>query len=319
MQGKQNARASIRLSSNSRQLDISLNLQNASSETKDSADFDALTPTIALTSSFTQTSKTRPSRQYIYNGKKRPTKDLRGILPSVTFTPDDLNLAKGSNRYRRRELDLVGSQVNANYYQLVHDYEKVLRQKNRLLKEEADMSLLEAADEVFKTVANQLTKYRKSLFSRIVPKITEHYEALATGKNEHLSARYVEGHSESDEELQPTLFDELQAHKALAGPHLHAINFYINSMLVQDFASQGQQRSVVLAIKLAESELIEEMLQQLPVLLLDDVMSELDEVRRQALVKELLTGKQAFITTANINYFEPEILKLAKIVTFEKE
>lgn len=260
----------------------------------------------------------RATKQYVYNGKKRPSKELRGILPSVTFTPDDLNLAKGSNRFRRRELDLVGGQVNANYYQILHDYDKVLRQKNRLLKEEASMPLLEAADEVFQTVANQLTNYRKSLFDRLSPMIAKHYESFSS-ESEKLSASYVEGREGDGLSCSPSLSDEALAHKTLAGPHLHAINFFINDLPVRDFASQGQQRSLVLAIKLAESELIEEILQQLPVLLLDDVMSELDESRRQALVKELLAGKQTFITTANIDYFAPEMLEKATVVTFDNE
>lgn len=260
----------------------------------------------------------RSSKQYIYNGKKCSSKELRGILPSVTFTPDDLNLSKGSNRFRRRELDLLGSQVNANYYQLVRDYEKVLRQKNKLLKDEAPMALLEASDEVFQTVAKQLTSYRKSLFDRLMPGIGEHYESFGPG-NERFSATYVEGRAGDDLETPPTLSDEAIAHKTLSGPHLHSIDFYINDLLVQDFASQGQQRSLVLAVKLAESELIEEILHQLPVLLLDDVMSELDGGRRQALVKKLLEGKQTFITTANIDYFEPEMLEKARVIRFENE
>lgn len=292
--GKQVGSASIHMTDGERQLDVSLHLQ-----AEDATDGHA-------------------SKQYVYNGKRRPSKDLRGILPSVTFTPDDLNLAKGSNRFRRRELDLLGSQVNANYYQIVHDYDKVLRQKNRLLKEEAPMSLIEAADEIFQTVAKQLTNYRKSLFDKLVPAIAKHYESFGA-RNEKLATAYIEGAKGDVSDRAITLSDEALAHKTLAGPHLHSINFYINDLLVQDFASQGQQRSLVLAMKLAESELIEEILQQLPVLLLDDVMSELDGGRRQALVKELLAGKQTFITTANIDYFAPEMLEKATVVTFDNE
>lgn len=290
-QGEANGHAKIHVTDGSRQLDIELHVQDDS--TKDA----------------------RPSRQYVYNGKKRPSKDLRGILPSVTFTPDDLNLAKGSNRFRRHELDMLGSQVNANYYQLVRDYDKVLRQKNRLLKEEAPLALLEAADDVFQTVANQLTNYRRSLFERMVPLVAEYYGSFVSG-GERFSATYVEG-KDGDVSRAISIADESLARRTLAGPHLHSINFYINDLLVQDFASQGQQRSIVLAIKLAESRLIEEILHQLPVLLLDDVMSELDENRRSALVKELLEGKQTFITTANIDYFAPEMLEKATVVTFD--
>lgn len=290
MQGKETARISVHITDGKRQLDNVLIINR-----------DPL--------------QGNASKHYVYNGKNRPAKELRGILPSVVFTPDDLNLAKGSNKYRRNELDVLGSQLNANYYQIVRDFDKVLRQKNKLLKEEAALPLLEASDEVFQTVANQFTNYRRALFDRLAPKISKHYEYFDDGK-EKLDAIYIEGKNKESASAKPTLYDEIAAHRSLSGPQTHAIDFFINGMAVRDFASQGQQRSLVLAMKLAESELVEEMLQQQPVMLLDDVMSELDGSRREALVKQLLEGKQTFITTANIDYFDPEMLEKARVITF---
>lgn len=255
-----------------------------------------------------------PGRHFLLNGKRRPAKEIRGTLPSVTFTPDDLNLVKGSDRHRRREVDLLGMQLNANYFQLVRDYDKVLRQKNRLLKESAPMPLLEAANEVFAKVGEQLTSYREALFNRLMPHIAAHYADISESR-EAFAAEYVRSWDE-----ESTLADaiDLRAEaargRALAGPHLDKASFYIDGLDAQLFASQGQQRSVVLACKLAEAEVVEEMLGQLPVLLLDDVMSELDERRRAALVKGLLEGKQTFITTANIDYFDKAMLDRARIV-----
>lgn len=253
-------------------------------------------------------------RYYMLNGKKRPAKDLRGTLPSVTFTPDDLNLVKGSDRHRRRELDMLGAQLNANYFQLVRDYEKVLRQKNRLLKEEAPMPLLEAANEVFAKVGDQLTSYRVALFNRLMPHVAAHYKDIS-GSREELGAEYLRSW-EGEGGLADAIDLRLEATRGrtLAGPHLDKVAFDIDGLDAHSFASQGQQRSVVLALKLAEAEIIEEMLGQLPVLLLDDVMSELDSMRREALVKGLLAGKQTFITTANIDYFDKSMLERARIV-----
>lgn len=254
------------------------------------------------------------SRHYALNGKRRAAKDLRGTLPSVTFTPDDLNLVKGSDRHRRRELDVLGAQLNANYFQLVRDYEKVLRQKNRLLKEEAPMPLLEAANEVFAKVGEQLTSYRAALFGRLAPHVSAHYADIS-GAREQLGANYVRSW-EGDGPLADAIDLRLEASRGrtLAGPHLDKVAFDIDGLDAHSFASQGQQRSIVLALKLAEAEVVEEMLGQLPVLLLDDVMSELDATRREALVKGLLAGKQTFITTANIDYFDKSMLDRARIV-----
>lgn len=255
-------------------------------------------------------------RTYILNGKHRRPKDLRGILPSVAFTPDDLDLAKGSDRNRRHELDALGSQVNANYYQLVRDYEKVLRHKNRLLQDDSPAPLLEATNELFAKVGDQLTGYRRALFERLVPKVAAHYANISGGR-EKLTAEYALSTGREGaliDALECRFAEERSRKRALVGPHLDKVRFLLDGLDSTKFASQGQQRSIVLAVKLAEAELIEEMLDQLPVLLLDDVMSELDAGRRSALVGTLLEGKQAFITTANIDYFDKAMLERARLV-----
>ena len=272
-----------------------------------------------------QIEKEPGSRQYALNGKRRQAKDMRGTLPSVAFTPDDLNLVKGSDRFRRREIDMLGAQLNANYFQLIRDYEKVLRQKNKLLKEEASLSLIEAANEVFAKVGEQLTSYREALFNRLASKVAEHYAEIS-GSREALTAEYARSYARKDDKTSDVLSSsqnlveaidlaaEQRRGRALAGPHLDKVSFYIDGLDAQSFASQGQQRSVVLACKLAEAEAVEEILGQLPVLLLDDVMSELDASRREALVQELLSGKQTFITTANIDYFDKDMLQKANVI-----
>ena len=104
---------------------------------------------------------------------------------------------------------------------------------------------------------------------------------------------------------------------ALIGPHKDEIRFYIDGRDAATFGSQGQQRSLVLAWKLAEVALIEEMLHTKPILLLDDVMSELDEVRRNELTKYVLKSTQTFVTTTNIDYFTEEMLSKARIVQLD--
>lgn len=327
-------------------------------------------------------------RTYSLNGKSRQPKDIRGTLPSVVFTPDDLELVKGSDKFRRRELDILGSQVNANYYQLMHDFEKVLRHKNKLLKDEAPADLLAATNELYIKVAEQLTNYREALFERMMPKIEKHYSEISLSR-EALTGEYMrsqddgeaaglastegtdaaglvnaegmdavrlasaegtdaaeldsaatedaaglltpevtEEHPQNPSDAHPQnpsdasfesavhamLPEEMRRQRSLIGPHLDKINFYIDGLNARSFASQGQQRSIVLALKLAEAEIIEELMDQLPVLLLDDVMSELDGSRREALVEKLLAGKQTFITTANINYFDKKMLDQARVV-----
>ena len=114
--------------------------------------------------------------------------------------------------------------------------------------------------------------------------------------------------------------EELARKKSVVGPHADEVYFYIEGKNASLYGSQGQQRSIVLACKLAEASIIDDMLNQKPVLLLDDVMSELDEHRRHALVEFISGDMQTFITTANLAYFDDALLKTARVVRLgEKE
>lgn len=287
------------------------------------------------------------SRKYQLNGKAKRPGDLKGLVPSVIFTPDDLDLVKGSMTGRRAALDTLGSQVNKNYYALRRDYEKVIRHKNRLLKDEADPALVEAINEMVVTCGAQLVCYRTALFARLVPHIVEKYRQISQGR-EMLSAVYVPSWARpaatanaagsppafvvpSPEEHTPLQRDEARESlaralherageerrrgRAVVGPHADEITFLLDSQDASLFGSQGQQRSIVLAYKLAEAAVIEEVLEQKPVLLLDDVMSELDGTRRAALVEAMERGSQTFITTANLAYFDRDMLNRSNVVS----
>lgn len=103
---------------------------------------------------------------------------MRGIVPSVTFTPDDLELAKGSMSVRRAAVDALGSQLSANHHLIRRDYEKVLRHKNKLLKDEADRTLVESMNEMLITCGAQLTCYRAALFEKLSRSMRAFYEHL---------------------------------------------------------------------------------------------------------------------------------------------
>lgn len=270
-------------------------------------------------------------RKYTLNNKARSVKDLKGTLPSITFTPDDLALAKGSSKPRRDEVDLLGSQLNSNYYQILRDFEKILRHKNKALKDNPRKDILEAINEMFVRVSSQLTSYRSLLFERLFPIIARYYSEISRNKEE-LALRYIPSWEDDSyipeaisisvsdanaslfDALQTNLNDEIRRGQCIVGANRDKVVFELDSLDASSFASQGQQRSLVLALKLAEGELVEKMTGQLPVLLLDDVMSELDGTRRDALVNSLLQDKQTFITTANIDYFDDRLLSKASVI-----
>ena len=275
-------------------------------------------------------------KSYNINGKKKKTADIQGLLPAVMFCPDDLDLAKRSSSVRRDALDSLGSQVSDGYGTIVRDYEKVVRYKNRLLKEEADVTLVQSISETLITCGTQLFAYRYALLQRLVPLISRFYCELSGG-NEELKASYTPSWDhENGLSASPDIFfqlekaeikqrlaygleknesQEIARKRSLIGPHNDKIEFFLGGRNVTDYASQGQQRSIVLAWKLAEVELIQQVVGQKPVLLLDDVMSELDTTRRDALITCIKDDIQTFVSATDLSYFNESLLEKARVVS----
>ncbi len=271
-------------------------------------------------------------RAYFLNGKKKTASSLKGILPAILFCPDDLNLVKGSSSIRRNQLDQLGSQVSSSYNSVLRDYTKIVQQKNRYLKEEVTQGYLMAINEVLARVGAQLFMLRVRLVNELIPYVNECYRGISSSKDE-IMLSYIPSWEQDEStasfavdferafveerllEVLASRFDEEhRRHRSLFGPHADKVLFFINGKDASLFASQGQQRSIVLALKTAEVLLVCDRLNQNPVLLLDDVMSELDENRRYAFMKSIPTEVQTFITATTKDYFDPASLSKADVV-----
>ena len=271
-------------------------------------------------------------KKRLLNGKPKRAADLRGIVPSVAFTPDDLELARSASAPRRDALDVLGAQLSANHHRIRSDYEKALRGKNRLLRDEAPDDLVASMDEIMVMVGAQLTCYRAALFARLVKAMTGFYDQISSGK-ERLEASYTPSWLPHDPDrpglvtptrdearrcleaaLSARRGEERARRRSVVGPHADHLDFFIDGRNAAVYGSQGQRRSLVLAFKLAETSLIEDMLDQKPVLLLDDVMGELDADRRRALLAFALDDLQTFITTTGLSYFSDDLLSRADVV-----
>lgn len=286
-------------------------------------------------------------RSYEVNGKKRSAAALRGTCPCVLFIPDHLQLVKAASAQRRDAVDSLGVQLSKSYGALRSDYATALRQRNLLLKEGVHAGpLFESWDESLAVHGARLCVKRMRLFSRLAAHMERIYPQLVDG--EELRCLYLpswmrfdgEGHQRGDipgldgicqtehllelgvEQVQEVIsqwsgllaLQELSRRTSLVGPHKDELVFFINGRNARLFASQGQQRTIVLAWKLAEVELVREFAGTDPVLLLDDVMSELDAARRSALTSFIEGSTQAFITTTNLGYFSSELLEQAHVV-----
>jgi DNA replication and repair protein RecF len=270
-------------------------------------------------------------RSYIVNGQPRHRhSEVAGLLPSVVFSPDDLAMVKGSADRRRTAIDDLGEQVSPTYGSLRRDYGRVIRQRNALLREGAQGSALDVWDEQVIALGSRLVVHRLGLLERTMAHTAARYAEMTEG--EVLEFSYVDrcGLDSCSSLDQPTVaaamreqlaarsVEERRRATTLVGPHRDDVVLRVAGKDARSFGSQGQQRTIALAWKLAEVEIVEEVLRRKPVLLLDDVMSELDADRREALSRVITGEIQTVVTTTTVAYFTPETLEGATIVPIER-
>ena len=257
----------------------------------------------------------RWKKEIFLDGAKVRPKEHYGSLNVVMFSPEDLQLVKGEPALRRRFFDMQISQTDPLYYDLLVKYNRVLQQRNRLLKELRDgvgtLPALIPWNEEFIRLAAALSKKRllalaklEQIASDIYASITQYKEKLTVhyelkGNNGELF--YPETADFCSEEFYRNKLAERQSVDILRGntgigPHRDDLQLLLNNMSLRSFGSQGQQRSGALALKLSQLEYVRQEIGEFPILLLDDVMSELDNNRRAQLLQFIDGRVQTFIT-----------------------
>ena len=259
--------------------------------------------------------KREGARENILNGQPVKKKDIIGLLNAVFFSPEDLWLIKGSPSGRRRFIDFVISQTSPTYYRTLIQYNRALYQRNNLLKQInegiARRNVIEVWDESLSILAERLVNERVDTICELSAIAGQVHKKITNGAEEFSAHYLVFGSGEKkeydykswyDKTLKETLEKDIRRGATEIGPHKDDLSFFINTHDERIFASQGQQRTSVLSLKLAEIELMLHHTGEYPILLLDDVMSELDEKRRANLIEEINGKVQTFITaTKEIN------------------
>ncbi len=266
---------------------------------------------------------------YERNGKKRikvnnkeiqKLSELIGKFNTVIFSPETINIVRGAPQERRRYLDFAASQASSQYFYYLQHYHHVLTQRNHLLKNLLDKKgseeTLQIWNEQLVTTGTEVIQRRVSLIKKIQALCLPFHQSL-TDQEESLGIEYQSSIGSSDkmtgkEDIQEVFKEKLIKNERIdkkrgyttVGPHRDDILLVANGMDIRNYGSQGQQRTAALSLKLGEKELIESEKGEKPVLLLDDVMSELDNQRRKFLLKILDGSFQSFITTTNLNSLE---------------
>lgn len=261
--------------------------------------------------------KKEKKKEFFINGVKRELKN--NPIKTIIFVPDDMQIIKDGPAKRREFLDNEIKIIYSNYRELIKKYNKLLSEKNYLLKNNKDIKLIRIFNLQLAESGREIIKYRLAYLKKITPIAREVYKKITEG-NELLSINYKPSFNFNnyEEELENNLQEELRRKHSTIGIHRDDIIFYINKENSKDFASQGQQRSIILSLKIAELEYLKNNHDYFPILLLDDVFSELDEKRKNMLIKILKDYKiQSFISLANLELIKNQIEKedgLIKIV-----
>ena len=256
--------------------------------------------------------------------------DYISLSNIIIFYPEDLNLVKGSPKERRHFLNSEISQINNNYLNVINDYNRLLKMRNDYLKK---MQVGEIIDENYFAILNKyfiikatdicimrhkfikrLNEFCKDIYLDILGIDNFNIKYVSNIKN---MDNYDLIKQEFENILENEKNNEIKYGKTLFGPHRDDVEFYLEQQNLKQYGSQGQQRVAVLALKLAELEIFKKYKNIKPILLLDDVFSELDDKKKNNLLKYISNDLQVFITTTDLSNINKELLKNAKKIKIE--
>jgi DNA replication and repair protein RecF len=254
--------------------------------------------------------------------------DFLGLLNAVEFSALDLDLVRGSPETRRHWIDALLFQIEPVYAHILHEYQRVLKQRNSLLKQAEERTLdpaeLDAWNHQLIITGTKVIRRRARIIDRLAP-IANIWHTKISKDTEQLTITYkpnITALENTPESIYQAFIDRLHLRRVaeqslgntLVGPHRDEIELTINDTPAKSYGSQGQQRTLVLALKLAELELIEQIVGEPPLLLLDDVLAELDLTRQNQLLSVIEDRFQTIITTTHLGAFDAKWLDSSQIL-----
>lgn len=246
---------------------------------------------------------------FLYQTSIKRVSDFIGELNAILFCPDDMALFQASPRARRRFIDMELSKLSKSYTHVLNEAGRLLKERNACLKQEhLDMTYLEVLSERLIDLQVIIIKQRQHFLNDLLKNCAAFYEKLT---QDHTELRFdyecCVGYSEDEQELKEQLSSKFKKNwerdclyrQTTVGIHKEDFVFMINERNVCSYASQGQKRSVLLAMKIGLVKMVYQLTKEYPILLLDDVFSELDEHRKRMLLQELPCEVQTLITTTD--------------------
>lgn len=259
------------------------------------------------------------SKKYFINNKEIvKASDFVGKLNCIYFSPNDLKLITGSPEGRRRFLNLEISLLNKKYLECLNKAKYFLKQRNEALKSEAKDSILKVLTDSFVSSSAIISKSRIKFIELLNLKLETIHKRIAL--NEEIKLKYIPSYDINNplDDLNNNLNKDKLYKTTTKGYHRDDFKIYLNSKEAINFASEGQIRNIALSIKLALVEVYKDYLGKSPLLLLDDVFSELDKTRQANIIDFVLKSDQTLITTNSLDSIPKELLKNANVIEFKE-
>lgn len=263
---------------------------------------------ISLSVSLQHTQKTANRTAIVNDVPYGRASNIAGIFSAVVFQPGHLKIIQGSPEMRRNFLDAAICQIYPMYLALLRRYQRQITQKNALLKSydgtKQTKDLLDIYDLAQAQFGQEIIKKRQDYLQQMIPEICQSYAEISSNR-EVLTVHYQASLSEHGllESIQNSRSKDIKAGFCTVGPHREDIQFFLNEKEVKIYGSQGQQRSVILSLKLAEAACVLKITGEHPVILFDDVLSELDEQRQKYLLSKM-AHRQIFVTACDQSAFD---------------
>lgn len=260
------------------------------------------------------------------NNTIKKVSDYISKMNIIIFYPDDLELIKGSPIDRRKYINLELSQLYSNYYILINEYNKILKLRNEYLKKinkkiSVDKNYIEILTNYLIDKSIMIYKMREKFINKINNSCGEIYKNIMNLDGFSIKYKPSVEIDLRDHNIKEKLKDEydkkidydIKICSTNLGPHKDDIEFYLGDKNLKYYGSQGQQRVAVLALKLAEIEIFKKYKETTPILLLDDIFSELDDNKKNNLLKYISKNIQTIITTTDLNNLDPKLIKKSKL------
>jgi DNA replication and repair protein RecF len=267
---------------------------------------------------------------YVNDSLLKKQSEIKNYIRSVCFCSNDICIVKSEPGYRRSWIDKVVSQLEPVYVELIHRFNKLLKQRSHFWRSESfqkdtSSEVIESFDIQMSLISTRIFRRRSRALYKIKPYVEYWHNHLSKSK-EQIGINYLSGlenmNQEEEEVISKKILEQLQKQRSIEavtgkcnfGPHRDDIEFLINNISIRKYGSSGQQRTFILALKMAELDLLRNMINLPPLLILDDVLAELDITRQNLLLNSVGKDSQCFISATHLDKFNQSFLSSSQII-----